>query len=416
MEGALGRHVRSFWLISARLSQSVRALSRYFLALHWFVQVLVVWLAGRLFTVLLVLTVARAQGPNPWSSPNPGYFDYINGWDAGYYEEIFDHGYPAELPRDQNGAVLNSPWAFYPVFPFLVRGLSSISGLPWLVAAPTISMVASLAFFVIAYSLFRERASHEWSLVAISAMSFGVAAAVVQFPYAESVGLALLAALLWLLVRKRYLLASAVIVLIAFTRPLAAPIAFTCVVISVVTVGAARYRGEWPSVRVWASLSTLVASSVIGVLAWPFVVGVVTGVPDAYFLTEASWHGGRSLVPGVYYLRSLAAQFGLLGGVVVAAMGLLAMAVVMLSRPVLRLGLVMWTWLGSLIGYLVLIAPVSGSIVRLAMPAFPLVLSAAVLSRSQAYRALLIAVLAAAQLLWLALLWHWGGVGAEPAP
>lgn len=75
-----------------------RALRR-FSGLRWWVQVLLLWVATRLFSVVVVLVVARQQGPNPWSPSRPGYFAYIDGWDAGYYNQIFDSGYPSVLPR-----------------------------------------------------------------------------------------------------------------------------------------------------------------------------------------------------------------------------------------------------------------------------------------------------------------------------
>jgi hypothetical protein len=52
---------------------------RRFTGRRWWVQVLVGWTLGRLFTLLVVLTVVRMQGPNPWTTARLGYLDDIDG-------------------------------------------------------------------------------------------------------------------------------------------------------------------------------------------------------------------------------------------------------------------------------------------------------------------------------------------------
>lgn len=68
----------------------------------------------------------------------------------------------------------------------------------------------------------------------------------------------------------------------------------------------------------------------------------------------------------------------------------------------------MWTWVGMVLGYLVLVAPVSTSLPRLLGAAFPLAAAAAGASSSRAYRWLLVLAGAASQIVYLAVLWHLG--------
>ena len=46
-------------------------------------------------------------------------------WDAFYYQIIAASGYPRALPVNDQGAVVQNPWAFFPVFPYTVRGAIS---------------------------------------------------------------------------------------------------------------------------------------------------------------------------------------------------------------------------------------------------------------------------------------------------
>ena len=57
--------------------------------------------------------VARVLYP---TSAAPGYFVALANWDGQWYHEIADLGYPVPLPTGPDGAVVQSPWAFYPVF------------------------------------------------------------------------------------------------------------------------------------------------------------------------------------------------------------------------------------------------------------------------------------------------------------
>lgn len=405
------------------LNAPVQALSRrcqrivsYLGSLHWVLQVVLIWLAGRAFTILFLHAIARYQGANPWSPAQPAYLEYINGWDAGYYQQIYEAGYPSELPRDASGEVVRNAFAFLPVFPGIVRGVSSLTGLPWNVAAPTVSMMASVGFFLVAYLLFREKSSPSSALMAIAVLSFATASPVMQFPYAESLGLLLCAALLLLLQRRAFWWAILVVLIAAFTRPLAAPIALTCLIVAALTWWTYRRSGSRLPGRTSVALVGLVVTSLLAVFAWPAVVAVLTGIPNAYFLTESAWRAASGLIPGRYFLASLVSFFGMAVGLVIAAATLALLAIVMLSQPTLRLGVVMWAWTGSMVGYLTAVMPLNSSYTRLAMAAFPFALVLAGLSRSRAYRGLLLISLCVSQIVWLAVFWHWSGAASEPPP
>src|SRR5689334_15690584 len=105
----------------------------------WWLQVGLIWAMGRLYSAGVFVLVARQQGPNPWSPSRPRYLDYIDGWDAGWYRRIYQSGYPAVLPRLADSTVAPNEWAFLPVYPYLIKGLNLVTGLPWRWGAPLAS-------------------------------------------------------------------------------------------------------------------------------------------------------------------------------------------------------------------------------------------------------------------------------------
>lgn len=381
-----------------------RRLLSWFAGLPWWGQVGLIWLIGRLHVVFWTLVVLQNQESLP-ALPNPGtYFDYASIWDGGFYKRIHDEGYPSVLPTTSSGQIDGSPWAFLPVYPMLVRGVTAITGLGWTVAATTTSALACLGFLLVCDRLFRLRTDSATALSAVAVISFATASPVLQFAYAEALGFFLVAAALLLLSRERYLLAAPVVVLAAFTRPLGAPLFGLTLVVAVTAIIGARRAGRRPRI---GSLLVLVVAGAISAFAWPVIAAMVTGVPNAYLATEAAWRGGYILGPLEAYVGSLAALFGRFA-MLAAIVGVIGVAAVMLSRPVLRLGIVLWTWVGMVLGYLVLAVPVSTSLPRLLGAAFPLAVAAASISSSRAYRWLLVFVLAVTQIAYLGWLWHLG--------
>ena len=44
------------------------------------------------------MAAALHQGVNPWFPARPDYWEFINIWDARWYGEVLQDGYPARLP------------------------------------------------------------------------------------------------------------------------------------------------------------------------------------------------------------------------------------------------------------------------------------------------------------------------------
>ena len=114
-----------------RLSTTLRV--RYRLT-PWWAKVLVVFVASRVVSTIILLSYAARQEANAWTGANPSYFDFAKIWDGHWYYIIAVAGYPTELPVTDDGYVGESAWAFMPAFPAVVRLLMLATGASYSVA------------------------------------------------------------------------------------------------------------------------------------------------------------------------------------------------------------------------------------------------------------------------------------------
>jgi hypothetical protein len=188
------------------------------------------------------------------------------------------------------GNVDYNGWAFFPVFPLLVRAVM-VTGLPFSVAASVVNLVAGAGAALVVWQLFRARAAtrqqERLAVLAVGLWCVLPPAPVLQVAYSEALGALLLAAFLLLVVRRRYLWAVPVVLLLGLTRAIAAPLVVV-VLWHAVTRWRARHRDPWPPRSRWAVLA-LAGATAASALIWPLFVGLATGVPSAFFQTQAAW-------------------------------------------------------------------------------------------------------------------------------
>ncbi|MFF3062949.1 hypothetical protein ACFVQ3_00185 [Oerskovia sp. NPDC057915] len=392
----------------------------------WWVRVLAVYVAARLVTTVILLVVSRWQEANLWTDAAPSYSAWTGRmWDASWYQQIAAQGYPAELPVGPGGAVQQNVWAFYPLFPFMVRAVQQVTGLGWDVVAPTISLLCGAGAMLVIHRLV-ERAGHRavarrpgLPLATVALVSVFPSSVVLQVAYTEALALLLVAAALYLIWARRYEWAALVIVLLGFTRAVALPLALVVAWHAVVRYrqwrqarrsvaaavgsgppgGASPFRaspgapeagavpaGAVPTGAValagapgpapfpWrdaARIAVLLVVAVLSGLLWQLVCGVVTGRSDAYFLTQGAWRGTGPVVPFVPWLDVSRALFGGAGPWVLAAV-LAGVAALGLSPGARRLGPELQAWPLAYLGYLVAVIEPWTSIVRFLLLAFPL--------------------------------------------
>ncbi|SCK30712.1 hypothetical protein [Streptomyces sp. WMMB 322] len=293
-----------------------------------------------------------------------------NAWDAKWYARIATDGYGTVLRA--SGFVYDDR-AFFPLLPGLERVLSTV--LP-VTAGEAGILVASLSALAAAWGLFavgtvvRDRTTGIWL-----AVLWGVVPnAVVQTTaYSESLLTATAAWSLHAALTSRWIRSGSLAVLAGLSRPNGFAVALAVICAAALTLWREpASRRDW---RVWTA-PAVAPLGYLGYLAW---VGFDTGAPLGYFRVQRGWGSrfdfGRSalefasekLVPG-----SVGLSYFVAAAVVVAAVaGLLCL---LRSRPCPPL---------VVYSIAITVVAIGGSHYfavkpRLLMPAFPLLLPAAI--------------------------------------
>jgi hypothetical protein len=388
----------------------------------WWIQVAALYAAARLVSACIFMAAALHQGVNPWFPATPDYWSFVNIWDARWYGEVLQNGYPAVLPTDAAGNVQENAWAFYALFPMLGRVAAGLTGMQPALALTLIAMASGLGAALVVYSLFRLRASHRTALWGTIFLSTFPVSPVLQVPYAESLNLLLLASALLLVVGRRYLWAMPVVVLMCLSRPTGVPFAAMLGLLLLYRVwqyyaagrskehgGAAATAdpGAMPHRRaeLW-SLAGLTAVAGVGALLWPAIAWAATGDIQAYTKTETVWRG-HDLIPFKPWFDTGILLFGPVLGVLAPFLFVAAFTLFMVSRPVKALGTELRLWCACYLGYLMVFLHPQTSTFRMLLPLFPLALSAALISRSRAYRGTVVVMFLLLQIVWIVWLWAW---------
>lgn len=266
---------------------------RRLLAWPVWAQVLTVYLLSRLAaTAVIELVAVTGQNPAGVRDLDPQYGDLAVVWDGQWYQQIAEHGYPDGLPMTPEGRVDYNSWAFFPLFPAVVRVVMT-TGLPFVAAATIVNVLAAGGAVLVLYRLlaFRGRqtpAAPGWlALLAVAVWAALPAAPVLQVAYTEALASLLLASSLLMLVRRRYLVAVPLVLLLGLTRAVAAPL---LVVVAWHAVQRWRHRSQDPLSRHDVlRLGGLGAATALSSVLWPGIVGLATGIPDAFLQTQAVW-------------------------------------------------------------------------------------------------------------------------------
>lgn len=389
------------------MSRAVTALLR-----RWWVAVLAVYLGARAVSAAILLVVAQTQAETPWTPARPSYPDFTGAmWDSSWYREIAEQGYPAGLPIGADG-VAQSAWAFFPLYPALVRGLMSTTGGSWVVLAPLVSLVLGAVAMLVVHAVVADalpdaagRVRRHAPLLTVALLSTAASAPVLQVAYTEATALLALAVGLWAVQRERYALAALAVAALGMTRAVALPFALVAVV-----HGLVRWRSGRPfPARQRVAVGALAGLSVAAALAWPYLVGLLTGTPNAFRMTQAAWRGRGDVV---WLWPWLDVATWLLGWWAVPVLVALAALLVagLASRPLRRLGPELHAWTIGYAGFLVAVVEPGTSLVRFALLAFPAwaALATAVLGtrRPRAWAAALVGLGMIGQAAWIALLWR----------
>ena len=404
-------------------SAASRMRARYRLMPMWG-KVLVIFVASRIVTTIILLAFAAAQQEQPgWVSASPDYFSFATIWDGIWYWAISVGGYPSTLPVDAGGNVTENAWAFMPAYPFLLR-IFTVFGIPFPVIAPLVSTAFAFGAALLFYRMMARFLPSASALFAVALFCFAPLSPLLQVAYAESMYLFLLFAALLLLLERRYWLLIPVVALMSLTRPSGLAFAL-CLLLHAIHRFVVRRREPFPTNERFAVMVAGLASALAGV-AWPLIAWAVTGSASAYTDTELVWRAGyigrQELVPFQSWPQGAEFWLGFIGvpppanlvlGTILVVLIAAGFGVFLFTPWARRLGVDLRFWLASYAVYLLAVFFPQSSTFRLLMPLAP-ALGALAVPRSRIFRTVLIALGIAGQVGWVYIAWWINGVDWSP--
>ena len=299
----------------AALAHPVRSLLAIY-ALSRLVAVLGLWVAARWY-----------QTPAGVGHLEPGLADMFRLWDTQWYRRIVTEGYPVPLPADpETGEITYSAWAFFPLFPALVR-LVMYSGIGFTASAVALNLVLGGAATLLVWKVLSfpghadsQPARERLAFVAAALWCFYPATGVMVLPYTEALAAVLIAAALLMLMRGRYLVVAGIALLLGFTRGVAAPLGVAVLAHLWLRWRDDREAGVTPFGHDRLRIATMLLATGLSGIAWPLTVGWLSGLPDAFFRVQAAWGQRPDEGPFVLWFSWAWEQRGLLAVVVMVSL------------------------------------------------------------------------------------------------
>jgi len=209
----------------------------------------------------------------------------LTSWDGRWYLELIRRGYPSSIPPNITYDQLEARAAFFPVYPWLSRGVDAVlPGGDTLAALSLNFVLGAVAVFLV--GLIAKRlysvsvAARAMTLFAIFPGSF-----VLSFAYSEAVLIVLAAACLLFLIDERWVLAGVTAAIATGARPNGIALVAACAVASVLAIRKSR---DW-----WSLVAPILAP--IGFIGFQWYVDHTAGERGAWFRVQReAWSEGTS--------------------------------------------------------------------------------------------------------------------------
>lgn len=232
-------------------------------------QVLAVWAIASLIG-LLIFNLGGLDTPQTyWSAAKPSYLQHVAFWDSEWYYRVATQGYPdsTSLPIGQDGRVGQNTWAFMPIYAYLSGGLAKLLSANYYTCAVVVAWLGSALAALGLDAWMRPRVGKAASLLGVAIFFTCGPAIILQLPYAESLGLALVAIGFAVLAKRRFAWAMVMFVLAAFTRPIGVPLGATLglwwvweELRTLELISTSRFDASFSSARVYADADPYAAN------------------------------------------------------------------------------------------------------------------------------------------------------------
>jgi Mannosyltransferase (PIG-V) len=348
-----------------------------------------VYVLSRLVVVAGAVFAAVAlhdPGTGPWPrlpAPHVGVLRALGRWDGAWYLDIAGHGYR----HVSNPIGRDAIYAFFPLFAWVVRGVSWLTFSPSLITGLTLAVVFGGVATVLVYHLVADACGPVVGRRAAALFCFFPGAFVLSMTYAESLMLAAVTGSLFAYTRRRWVTAGLLGAVAVTTRPNAAMLVVAFAWCAVV----ALRRGE---TRRQLVVPALTAAGLVFVIAYEWAT---TGHLFEWLRVEnRTWgdHFGVSVQSAHRFIDFVTSgplglhqgqlnDFVWAGGWVLGLIG--ACVLVRTGLPLVLKVYGVAAFAFACLSYNV------GPRPRLLLSAFPVVIAFAVIARGRAFRGLLFA-------------------------
>lgn len=231
--------------------------------------------ATRLATYVVAAIAIRREGGG-------SFLGRLTMWDAVWYDRIATSGY-VELPV--GGSVLHPQhtYAFFPVVPFLARGVHTVTGLSVEASGIAVSLAGGLAGTVALWRLVQRRFGDRIASKAVLLLLVAPFAFVFSIFYTEGPALLAVALCFLALERRQWLWAGLAALVAGLIRPNGFLLVVPCALAAVTAI---RHDRAWRSL-----VAPLLAP--VGFVAWVAWVGHQVGELGGYFTLQRVGLGAR---------------------------------------------------------------------------------------------------------------------------
>ena len=225
-------------------------------------------------------------------SPGQSFASRLHVWDAQYYVQIAQSGYPHGYAY-ANGQLTGNNLAFFPLYPLLIRIAHMVSGLAWGTSALVVAWLCAFAAAVVVHRLLLSLVSARVAGFAVALVFCQPMAVSLWIAYTESLFLLLAAAALLAARREAWLWAGLLSCLAGLTRSIGLAVS-AAVVVAVLLAARRRGRVDW----------RMVAGALLGCAGMPAYlgwVGLQVGHLNGWSHIQSAgwgtaWDWGRSTV------------------------------------------------------------------------------------------------------------------------
>jgi hypothetical protein len=232
----------------------------------------------------------------------------LDRWDGLIYIRIAKQGYEQKLVLLPSGKPARMDIAFFPLYPYLMRALSTVTRMPYEASGVLISVLAGIAAAIGIAVLLEPRLGRRTALLSVALWAVGVDAMIQSMVYVQPLITALAVWTVIALRRGRRLVAAILVILAGLCHSTAVALVLTVMAAAVLTL-VRIYRGQdRRSVRAIVGAVGMFAAAPLGIIGYWAFLALRFHRWDTWFYAESAPGWDSKVDGGKYSLKTLLSQ------------------------------------------------------------------------------------------------------------